>query len=250
MITCLTIGLALAQLQGLAQDAAPLSDVVAKARVLDSLEVDLGSHSIIYNRVETPTLKPECPDEPTNLAQEDATATPGNLTAARTENAKEEVFMSLACTIIENSGTEIHWSRDDGEYVIWSGINFNYLGAGADFETEATRYSIILFNMGESSYGSTPQNQPVSDIPSGSSQYRKVGFPTTGVAAEVKKAMDDLHHYFNLNRDRLIREFQEREQAQLAQEKWLREHPPQPSDVTVNFFPIQSTWNNSAREAE
>lgn len=238
------MGFALLSLQGLAQDAAPLSEAVAKARVLDSQEVDLGSHSIIYNRVETPSLAPESPAAPAASSQEDAAPPPEDVTAAATEEAREEVFMSLTCAIVENAGTEIRWSREDGDYVIWSGIDFDYLGAGVDFETGAARYSIVLFNMGASSWGSDPQNQPVSDIPFGSSRYRIVGFPETGVAAEVKTAMDDLHHYFALHRERLIREFQESEQARLAQETQRRDHPQPPSDVTVNFFPIRSSWTS------
>lgn len=35
------------------------AEVAPSLKVLDSQEVDLGDYSIIYNRVETPVLKPE-----------------------------------------------------------------------------------------------------------------------------------------------------------------------------------------------
>lgn len=252
----LCLGLLLPGILVFAQEAAPLSEVVSKARVLDSQEVDLGPRSIIYNRLETPALKPQPTPATAPTAQRQAAPTAEELAAIREWEAKTDVFLFLSCTVFDRKVTEVRWWREDGEYVVWSGIDFNYLRGILDFETDTTRYSIFL-GIGDESMDSLREwnaevdrrglsadlkrSLPVLPVLATSPpQYRIVSNPKTGIAPEAKAAFDAIHQYFHANRERLVREFEASEEARIAHEEWLKANPPQPKDTTVNFFPIKS----------
>lgn len=240
-----------------------LTETVAgsETRVLDSQEVDLGPRSIIYNRLETPALKPQPTPAPAPPARRQAAPTAEELVAIRAWEAKTDVFLFLSCTVFDRKVTEVRWWREDGEYIVWSGIDFNYLRSILDFETDTTRYLIFL-GIGDESMDSLREwnaevdrrglsadlKRSLSLLPvlsSSSPQYRIVSYPKTGIAPEAKAAFDAIHQYFNSNRERLISEFEASEQARIAHEAWLKAHPPQPKDTTINFFPIRSSYTDA-----
>ena len=77
---------------------------VRQFRVLDSQEVDLGDRSIIFNRVETPILKPQ----PVPLAT--PAPTPAPIPSAEEEEAIEEMrrrFPNLVGTLTPEEAEEM-----------------------------------------------------------------------------------------------------------------------------------------------
>ena len=59
------------------------------------------------------------------------------------------------------------------------------------------------------------------------------------------QALEDLHAYFDENRKQLQAAHEENEKARIAQEEWMKAHPPIPQDTVVNFFPICSSTQPS-----
>lgn len=240
------------------QDLSPDANTKPKAvfRVLDQQVLDLGNRSIFYNRVETPVLKPQPPPA---LAPVSRPPTAAELEMMRKWNAKADVSLFLSATVYDRRITEVRWWRENGEYVIWTTIDFNFLRGLCQFETSDTRYSFLLGIGNETSADIAAWNAEIDkrglpasykhQIPtlpsllgaaSGNSTYKVVSTPKAGNHAAVLKAFDELHRYYDANRDRLVREYEESEAARIAQEKWNKEHPPIPQDTSINFFPIKS----------
>lgn len=229
-------------------------EISVSRRILDSQTVDLGVRSITYNRVETPVLKPQPSFAPSSPPFAFIPPTAEELAALRAWEAKSDVLLFLSCTVFEHQMTEVRWWRDDGEYVVWSGIDFNYLRSLFDFETEATRYTVLL-GIGDASWedfrawNAAKQRRPAFPYgASSSAAYQMVSFPKTGIDPEAKAAFDAIHAYFAAHRERLIWNYEESERSRAAQEAWLKAHPPQPKNTTVYYFPIRSSAKHSPKE--
>lgn len=236
-----------------------------RLRVLESQEVDFGNRSIFYNRVETPVLKArpkprQAPVEPPRAP------TPEELEQIRIGESKRDVTLFLSSTVYDRDVTYVRWQREDGEYVLWSSIDFNYLRGLMTFETPESRYSVFLGIGNESRKQVEEWNAqaerdpelkayskkegidfrlplPPRRIPGATparSAYQSVSVPKTGVDPEVTRALDELHRHFDANRAQLVRDFEASEIARIAHEEWVKEHPPVPKDTTINFFPIRS----------
>lgn len=63
---------------------------------------------------------------------------------------------------------------------------------------------------------------------------------TNPVSEEMRQTMEDFHRYVDLHRDQLALQYLEREATRLAQEKDLKENPPQPQDTVIQYFPIRN----------
>lgn len=231
-------------------------------RILDQQEVDLGDHSIIFNRVETPVLKPrvEASIPPADVSQRPSAE---ELAEILRQEAKRDVLMFLSCTVYDRRIAEVRWTRDDGQYVLWSGVDFNHLRDMLYFESGDTCYTLFM-GIGNESINDVrrwnsevdadfelrnyepdlrfpvPPTQFIGEIAS-RSVYRLVSFPQTGIDPEAKAALDSLHQYYETNRSRLTREYEDSEAENAARAEWLRANPPRPKNMTINFFPIRSS---------
>ena len=225
-------------------------------QVLDSQEVDLGPRSIIYNRVATPVLKPTPVLTPVVVVPE-AVPTAAELEEMQRLESKRYAYAFLSCTVYDNQCTEVEW-YEDGQWVSFlTTINFHYLSQLSDFETPDSFYSIFM-GLGDCSreefeglseallagnaFGFHSRPWPFGLLWRQAQTGKSAWQITTArpVSSEVTQAIDDLHRYFDANRDRLIREYNESEAARLAREQWLKENPPLPKDSVVEFFPIHS----------
>lgn len=226
-------------------------------RVLDSQEVDLGSRSIIYNRVETPVLKPQpapIEEPPTPVAEHVPTAE--ELAEMRRWEEMNYVSLFLSCTVYDNQLTEVRFRDGETDVVFWSNVNFNYLSQLFDLQIKDTYYSIFVA-VGDSTREDFDQqnaelhrmNRPdmVSTWPTDLLETNAAAPSSTwritspqSVSAEAQNAIEDLHNHFDANRDALITQHAEREAARIAHEQWLKDNPPQPKDTVIQFFPIQS----------
>lgn len=213
---------------------------VSSAQVIrDSVEVDMGTRSIFYNRIETPVLKPQPTPAPVSPATVEAELTAEELAEWAAWNAKADVYLFLSCTVFDHSVTEVRWWREDGEYVIWSGIDFNHLRGAWGLETDRSRFTLIL-GIGDESSEET--GAVVPKVPAG--EYRIVGFPKTGIAPEVTAALDDLHACYMANRESFRLAFEASEAKRLEDEAWQRANPPVPKDTIIHYFPIRSSYND------
>lgn len=233
-------------------------------RVLDSQEVDLGSRSIIYNRVETPVLKPQ----PTPIEQPTAplvehVPTPEELAEMQRWEEMNYVSLFLSCTVYDSQLTEVRFRDGETDVVFWSTINFNYLSQLFDLQIRDSYYSVFMavgdltreeFHQQNEELHRMNRSDLVSSWPTDllaennttpSSEWRITS--THPVSAEAQRAIEDLHKYFDTNREALIAQHAEREAARIAHEQWLKDNPPQPKDTVIQFFPIRS--DHSSTEA-
>jgi hypothetical protein len=245
------LGLLLPGMLVFAQETAPLSDAVSKARVLDSQEVDLGPRSIIYNRLETPALKPQPTPAPAPPAQRQAAPTAEELAAIREWEAKFQYSLFLSVTVFDGMFSELRWWDDGHENVVWSNVNFLHFSPFADFETKDAYYLVMLWGWETTSDEIRSLNaQARSPLevtalpPRGLSALAKAG-PQWMAAGRLSEgavwAMKDFHEYYRVHGATLAADYRRREQEARAHEEWLKANPPVPRDTVVNFFPIHSS---------
>lgn len=226
-------------------------------RVLDSLEIDLGSRSIIYNRVETPVLKPQpTPAGGPSAPVAEYVPTAEELEEMRQWEALSQVSLFLTCTVYDGRWSEVSFRQGNSDVVFWSTVNFRYLSHLFDLQTEDTYY-LLFMGIGDSTKEEFTQkhkeflrNSSPDLVTSGLSTPLAPGSmaPASSwhitskraVPAEVLRTIEDLHSYFDENREVLIAQHAEREAARIAHEQWLKNNPPQPKDTIIQFFPIQS----------
>ena len=227
-------------------------------KVLDSQEVDLGSRSIIYNRVETPLLKPQPPVVERAAAPVTAhIPTPEELEEIRRWEALNYVGLYLSCTVYDGQWTEVRFRHEDTDITFWSTANFNYLSQLFDLLSEDTYYSLMVMVSDSTLKELDQQNAelrqsgqsalatfPPTDLLQLNTQKQKSTWRITSkapVPPEAQRAIEDLHAHYDANRQALMDEYAARQAAQIAHKKWLKENPQQPQDTVIQFFPIQSS---------
>jgi hypothetical protein len=211
------------------------SGVLDSSRILDSVEVDLGDHSIFYNRVEAPLVKP--PTAPTP-ALPPRPPTAEELAREQHLESLRQVSLWLSCTVFAGQFTVVRFPQDGREVVFYSTIDFNLLAQGFDLETKDSLYSLYL-GLGdaprEDFEGEWPTALLAEAAATGQSQWQVVS--KVPLSADSKRTMEDLHRYFDLQRDKLVALRAEREGAQRAHDEWLKARPPLPEDIVINYFP-------------
>lgn len=214
------------------------------ARVLESVEVDFGDHSVFYNRVAAPKLKPETqrPVPPPYVP------TAAEIEEANRIDSLRYVNLWLSCTVFDGVFTEVRFWQDGQEVVVQSSIDFNLLAHGFDLETEDSYYSLYL------GLGDVPRDEfegtwPVALLAeaakAGRSKWQLVS--NAPLSADSVRTLEDLHRYFDTHREKLVAQRAEREAAQRAHEEWLKANPPVPEDIVVNYFPIRSAETKGSK---
>lgn len=220
-------------------------------QILHQQTVNLGDRSISYNFVETPPLVPLPNPPPSPPSHFEEFESDSNW------SSKPEVFLFLLATVYDHEVTEIRWGREEGEYVIWSSVDFNLLRNILDFEAPLVRYSLLLSVGNETRAEVEAWNAYVDanalapnlkrQIPTiqalgpGRSSHRIVTPATVETSLEAVRALEEIHRYFDANQARLVREYEESEAVRIAHQEWLRLNPPV-LDTTINFFPIRSVY--------
>lgn len=75
----------------------------------------------------------------------------------------------------------------------------------------------------------------IPEFPDGNATFAFVG---KAPADKDLLVIQSLHGLYNKNHDQLLTAYQGREQARLTQQAELRAHPPQPKDITFNYWRI------------
>ncbi|MEI8313651.1 MAG: hypothetical protein WCH98_23120 [Verrucomicrobiota bacterium] len=226
------------------------SEAVRTARILDSQEVDLGNRFIIYNRIETPKLKPE----PAKLAPVEVAEVP--MTAQeeaelRKWESKFQDSLFLGVTVYDGQFSEVRWREGEQENMVWSNVNFFHFTSLTDLETETAYYSLMFSGSETTSEQVRVLNaeaQSLSEIiglpPSELPPLSKTGpkWMSAGKLSEAAvRAMEDLHDYYQIHGAVMAEDYNRRVAEAKAQEEWEKAHPPVPQDTTINFFPIRSS---------
>jgi hypothetical protein len=110
-------------------------------QVIESLEVQRGNKTTIYQRV-VPPVRPAPTATPLPSARPSA-AVPLTAEQQRQAAMKSETLLLMA-TVHEQRVTELCWQQRGREYRAWSNIDFNHLAGVSEIETAETIYTLLL----------------------------------------------------------------------------------------------------------
>jgi hypothetical protein len=242
-----------------AQVAAPapsVSDSPLQLNVLSSRTINLTTHTVTFNQVETPVLKPQPIPAPAAAGSSSLASSASQPPALQDTGNYFTLFFSA--TRYDNQTTEIDLPYKGQNYVFWSNVDLSCFSYVNRIQVKQTTYSLIFsaqtglikdltdWNLEVVGRGLSPSLiHPIPALPtlqgqsSGMPNYLLVS-PTTGADPQVLQAIADLHAYYNANKTALIAAYQASRAKALTQEQWLKTHPPQPENIVINYFPIKS----------
>ncbi len=208
-------------------------------RIIQSRKVDFGDHFVFLNRVAPPAVPP-LPASVATPAQPEFSAEVTE-TLANLESKKSELLFLFA-TVFDRDVTELHWCAGGREYRALSNIDFNYFTVLGQIETENTVYGLMLAIGNESSEALDSELGPlVSRLSNARSEYILIDGKEQDVPDASLAGLDALHVYFDAHRQKLIDAYVKREADRVAEEQWIRDHPPVPKDTVINFWPGATT---------
>lgn len=236
------------------ENASPANSPPINFEVLERRKVSLGNRSIILNRVAPPVLPvPPLPPPPPSAEQ---IAAREAMEALQPRKKYEVLFLSA--TVYDDQVTALRWSDQNGSYLAYSNIDFSHLASMGEFQTDAAVYMLIMGigsveraqtpasdrtgNPQKAGEGRKPAETPLlSEFSPTRSEYFVVDDPAHPVADEACAAIEALHVYFDANKQRIVEDSGKRETARRAKEIWDKEHPPNPKDTVIHFWPEKST---------
>ncbi len=253
--------LLLSAVAGYAQEVSKPS-AAPEMRVLQTRRVPLGNRSIIFNRVQPPVIaeKPQAPAPVALKPTEEERRVMEESAKSYARKRHESLF--LTATVVDGPVTELYWTYSGRQCRAFSNIDFNYFAGMAEFETEDTVCWLLMAVVSNQSAGvqsgDTAKNvaamggaklPPLPEFSKTRSEYFVVEDQGGPLPDEAVVGIEALHVYFDANRARIIEESKKREAARIAQEQWLKEHPPVPKNTVINFWPIKSRVYGDAPKA-
>jgi hypothetical protein len=244
--------LALLANRGLAQEStAPKT--LPPLQVIEGIVIEKDGRTITYQRVVPPVLPPKPAATPAP-AMDPAQALA--LTAERQRRAaKKFETLVLTATVYERRVTELRWHQQGREYRAWSNIDFNHLAGVSELETADHIYQLLFAVTNQTAAQVEALNRSITarGLPASvlkplppnivwnpeRAEYQLMP-EAAAVPAEVTTFLDTLHTYYDANRQSLAALAIERAAEQAARAQWLKDHPPQPKDTIVRFWPLKS----------
>jgi hypothetical protein len=209
-------------------------------RVLRAATFHDGSRTITVNRVAPPTLTaPARPAEPPPQTEQE-------LETEKRRANKRQQMLSLSATILDRELTVLRWSAEGRSRHAFSSIDFNYLRAVSEIETDDTVFW-LFFGFGEATREEAPIDSGVK-VPSlaefirARSHYVLAEESPSARTDPMLAGLDALHAYFDAHRAELIAAWEQREAVRIEHERWQRERPPTPPPpLVVHFWPGKNT---------
>ncbi len=221
--------------------------------VIRQRKINLGDHAVFLNQVVPPF-------PPVALAAR-LSASPAAAEASGAERAelpmhqKKSEVIFLSAVVLDHQFTEICGTGGGQEWKVVSNIDFNLFGGAVTFSSDDTIYSLLLAVRNEttapndsarlaaSEAGKAPRSgtrippDKFSQLSPNHAQYLVVEDQPGLVPGESDlAALDALHTYYDANSARIADDYARREAARVAQEQWLKEHPPKPKDAIISYW--------------
>jgi hypothetical protein len=244
--------------------------------VVESQEIDLGTRSLIFNRVEPPILA----ERPAQPPLQEPNYTPEQLERMQRQANKALRFFMVSATVYDRTISELRChSRGQDQIRVYANIDFNLMAGVTEIETEEAVYMIMIGLGNEpresidqwNAYVDENNMSPtlkkripnLSEFPVGGSTYMMIS-ETHGALAtdsehsapvqssspsepqvesefDLHAALDALLSYYDANAPRLAADHAALDSANTARKKWLEENPPAPKDTVINFWPQQNS---------
>jgi hypothetical protein len=222
-----------------AEEPAPLAGMTPVRKLI----------SITVDEVADPHFPAPAPAPPPEAVQPDPEAVAAF--RARMALRPKPVFIHLSATVYDRENTLLRWfpnGQQDKEMVAWSNIDFNLLAGNDRFNYNGKDY-YLLFDMGSENstfrrraaerFGKTYTPPAIPPLPPDENPAFVVikGNPADAAAMEP---ITVLHDIFRADPAKFKADYEAREAAQKEHEAWLRAHPPEPQDIHLRVWEIES----------
>ncbi len=216
--------------------------------VLESTAYEQGGRTITIQKIAPIALSP--PPVPME-------ATPVELTDEMKQRIEEYRRTHIGTRVLMLSATVFHfddspprtllryWPPRAGKSVsFWSSVDFKLIAGGIQsFVDGAGRTNLLWIGWGKVKLAGKVDLQkapykrfgapPLPDFVPGPATFEEIG---NQLAAEEIVPFQALHDLYNKNYEQLKTAYEGRERARLEHEAWLKANPPQPIDITLNYW--------------
>ena len=225
--------------------------IVPAEGILESETHEQGGREITIQKI-TPIDLPPPPEAPAPIAINDPALL--KRIAARRAKYPDRKLLLVGATVYQSKDTPPRtliqiWPQAEGKPItFWSSADFSLLSGLPSFTIATGETTSLMMtwsitdidhtNALQRKYARqfTPPKIPV--FPSGNATFIVTeGTPTEEALVSIRS----LHEIYNNEHDRLLAAYQGRERARIAQEAELKAHPPQPKDITLNYWEIGTT---------
>ena len=224
--------------------------IVPAKDVLESKSIQQGGRTITVRKIK-PIALPPPPPPPEPLSAEAQAAYRERVAAYRASHTRTRMIF-LSATVFRSKDfpprTLVRcWPEGKREMItFWSSADFGLIAGVLSFvDTTGVTYSKMMGwgyadveSMSEINaarlkvYGATAP----PPFPDGKASFEIIGAP---VPAEDLAPIQALHDLYNNEHARLKSAFEGRERARLEHEAYLKANPPQPKDITMDYWRIE-----------
>jgi hypothetical protein len=237
--------------------AAPKPEYHIAARdILSTKTHQQGGRTITVREIKPIALpQPPAPIEVTPTAVDEEFR--AQLRAYHAANPRPNL-LSIGATVFRSASqaprTLVRWwpMGTDHQITFWSSADFSLIagGIGSFTDTAGRTHSIFMsWSTMDAERadkllavtGRIYQSPEIPTFPAGKATYQIIGDPPT---PETLTAIQSLHDLYNNELPRLQTAYQGREQARLQKEAYEKANPPQPQNITLNYWRSEHPTSN------
>jgi len=236
---------------------------VAARDVLSTATHEQGGRTITIREIKPIALPPPPPPVEITLAEPDAEFSQ-RLAEYREAHPKNELLF-LGATVFRSKDspprTLVRWWPQGGRGTItfWSSADFALIAGGINsFADTAGDSHHLLMGWGNVDidrmaelYTAAGREYDAPDLPEftdGKATFEVIG--DTEPTAEELVVIQSLHDIYNSELERLKTAYEGRERARIEREEYLKANPPQPKDITLNFWRTEKPAANGKGESK
>jgi hypothetical protein len=218
---------------------------IASREILSTRTYQQGGRDITIRRIKPIALPPPpAPAEPAALTEEFTQ----RLAEYRAANPRSGMLFLGATVYRPKDGPPRslvrYWPEFGGEITFWSSANFALIAGGIQsFADNEGRKHHIFMSWGTvdidrmtellAANGRTYLAPEIPSFPEGKATWQIIG---QSPPAEHLAAIKALHYIYHNRHAELLTAYHGREQARIEREAYLKANPPQPQNITLNYW--------------
>ena len=236
---------------------------VAARDVLSTASHAQGGRTITIREIKPIALPPPPPPaEPASVEQDAEFSV--RLAEYREAHPKNDLLF-LGATVFRSKDspprTLVRWwpMGGKGTVTFWSSADFALIAGGINaFADSAGDSHHLLMGWGNvdiermaelsATKGREYDAPNLPEFPTGKAAFEITG--DTKPSAEELIVIQSLHDIYNSELARLRTAYEGRERARIEREEYLKAHPPQPKDITLNFWRTEKPASNGKGESK
>jgi hypothetical protein len=222
---------------------------VAAQDVLSTTTQEQGGRTVTIQEIKPIALPP--PPPPTEIISAGQDAEFSRRLAEYRENHPKNELLFLSATVYRSKEspprTLCRWWPQGGRGAItfWSSADFALIAGGinAFADSNGDRHHTLMgwgnvdLDIMDEIYAARGRNYQAPDIPKfpeGKASFQIIG--DISPSAEELIVLHSLHDIYNKEHDRLQTAYEGRERVRMEREAHFRANPPQPKDITLNYW--------------